>query len=75
MRSGRGSPSFGSRPDLLFTFRLAERLGRTVAELEESMSNAEFMRWVALAGFDHLQQQREQMKSQKPGRGRGRATS
>lgn len=31
--------------DLEFTYYLADRLGKTVAELERTMSNAEFVRW------------------------------
>lgn len=45
----------------MFTYRLAERLGRTVEEIGQ-MSNLEYIGWQALAGYDQLQAQREQMK-------------
>ncbi len=46
----------------MFAFRLAERLGRTVGELEATMSNAEFVRWVGLAQHDELMAERERMR-------------
>lgn len=37
--------TFENTEDLELTYYLADRLGKTVAELEESMSAAEFVRW------------------------------
>lgn len=46
-------------------FRLAEKLGRTVAELERSMSNREYGRWVALAVYDDIEARREQRRAKR----------
>lgn len=67
MRSRRSCPGFLSEPDRLFVYRLAERLGRTVAELEAGMSNREFMGWIAVAQFDELERRKAELK----GAGRG----
>lgn len=42
----------------MFAHRLAERLGRTVRELEHSMSNREYQSWVALALHDQIEQEK-----------------
>lgn len=48
---------FESRPDLEFEFFLAQKLGRTVAELRE-MDNEEFMYW---AMYYQRKAQREEL--------------
>jgi hypothetical protein len=51
----------------VFTFRLAERLHRTVAELEAQMSNREFLDWVALAHHDEIERRREESRAKARG--------
>lgn len=41
---------FERQPDLEFEFYLADRLGRTVAELREGLSNEEFVQWSVYYG-------------------------
>jgi hypothetical protein len=40
-----------------------------VAELEDQMSNAEFMAWQGMAALDHLEAERERMKPRGARRG------
>lgn len=46
-----------TNPDLEFEFYLADRLGRTVAELRDSVGNDEFVAWWIY--FARLAQRRE----------------
>lgn len=48
---------FQQDPELEFEFALAEKLGKTVAELSD-MDNAEFVRWAVFYG---RRRQREQL--------------
>ncbi|MFI1195515.1 hypothetical protein ACH4T9_19970 [Micromonospora sp. NPDC020750] len=42
--------AFDAEPELEFEFFLADRLGRTVEELRESMTQDEFVRWSVFHG-------------------------
>lgn len=42
--------AFEASPELEFEFFLADRLGRTVEELRESMTQDEFVRWMVYHG-------------------------
>ncbi|WP_027934565.1 hypothetical protein [Amycolatopsis thermoflava] len=53
--------------DLEFEFYLADRLGRTVAELRESLSQDEYVAWTVYFGRK-AQRQELAMKSVKRGR-------
>src|SRR5690606_12122371 len=51
--SGRAGKRLRRRPDRVFAFRLAERLGLTVRRLLAEMDSREFAEWMALAMNDH----------------------
>lgn len=42
------------RPERRLLFRLALALGKTVGEIEETMSSAEFAEWIAFVGLEPL---------------------
>jgi len=50
--------AFESDPDLEFEYVLAEKLGRTVAELRATIANAEFVMWSRYYARKH---QREEL--------------
>jgi hypothetical protein len=54
---------FQTNPELEFEFFLAQKLGKTVAELQ-TMSGDEFMRWAIFYG---RKRQREELALQKAG--------
>lgn len=56
---------FESDPELEFEFFLAQKLGRTVAELRASLSQAEFMQWGV---FYARKAQREELANVRGGR-------
>ena len=47
-RTRTRTPDFLTDPELVFEFRLAERLSRTVAELRRTISNSEYVMWRSL---------------------------
>ena len=57
MRASKRIYSFEAHPDIEFSFSLAEKLGMTVAELTERMSNREFLQWMIFYGRRAQEQQ------------------
>lgn len=56
---------FEADPELEFEFFLAQKLGRTVAEMRASLSQAEFMHWGV---FYARKAQRKELANAKGGR-------
>lgn len=60
----RHTKAFETSPDLEWEFYIADRLGRTVGEMRESMSADEFTRWVV---FHQRKAQRHELAVRRSG--------
>jgi hypothetical protein len=60
-RAGSYRKKLIARPERRFLFRLARDLGRTVGELEATLSPHEFSEWIAVFAIEHKESERAEM--------------
>lgn len=65
----RRKPFARNTDNIEFDFFLAERLGRTVQELHDTISNREYNQWVAKTRLESEREERAAIRARNQGRG------